>query len=359
MKRIFAFNLEHDLALANGDSHFIAPKNIRDMSCDLAPLLEVMSKDPIMVWGWDNAVVEQLCKMGVSRSSLPSPNALKNLRHRSERQTAHRLLRNFREADTHNLYCGESFVMRDSENIDKYAAHYGHILLKAPLSSSGKGIRHVINGGDTFLSWCKALIRRHEYFMLEPFYEKAQDFAMEFRTDRQGCHFIGYSLFNTDHHGRYIESYLMSDSKIEDILSKYIPRKVLDETRQYIIAHHTEIIPNEWDVSKFPLYFGIDMMIVKDTDLPYKIHPCVEINLRMNMGIIAHEVYAKYLAPEATGRFYLVFFADNAELRTFFQEKCTLNPASYIDNRLVSGYLPLTPIDCNTRHHAYILCNRD
>ena len=39
MKRFFFFNPEHDLALNNGDSHFIAPKNIREMANDLDPLI--------------------------------------------------------------------------------------------------------------------------------------------------------------------------------------------------------------------------------------------------------------------------------------------------------------------------------
>ena len=76
MKRFFFFNPEHDLALNNGDSHFIAPKNIRDMAHDLAPLIEVIDTERIVVWGWDVALVERLRKMGIPSTELPADEAL-------------------------------------------------------------------------------------------------------------------------------------------------------------------------------------------------------------------------------------------------------------------------------------------
>ena len=49
MKPIFVFNPEHDLALANGDRHYIPPKNIREMARDLAPLMDAaLASSP---WG--------------------------------------------------------------------------------------------------------------------------------------------------------------------------------------------------------------------------------------------------------------------------------------------------------------------
>ena len=77
----------------------------------------------------------------------------------------------------------------------------------------------------------------------------------------------------------------------------------------------------------------------------------------MNMGIIAHEIYRHRLAPEAEGMFYLSFFADTATLLAFQREQQALRPAVYSGNRLVHGYLPLTPIGEGTRHHAYIICD--
>ena len=35
----------------------------------------------------------------------------------------------------------------------------------------------------------------------------------------------------------------------------------------------------------------------------FRIHPCVEINLRMNMGVVARFLYDRYVRSDSTGRF--------------------------------------------------------
>ena len=422
MKQILLFNPEHDLALANGDRHFIAPRNIREMAHDLADIMEAIlpssdsessfisplaSAHPVP-WGWDPAVVEQFKRMGITAQELPTDDALAALSRRSERITAHQILCNFRKAHTDNAFIGESLVARTFDEIADFAERHQHILLKAPLSGSGKGLRHVNkeglplspSGGGTpesseqsgggmlslssslkkVESWANALIRRHGYLTAEPYYNKVQDFAMEFIADATGCHFIGYSYFITDGHGRYIASRLMSDAKAEDLLCTYVPRKALHKIRQWMILHHTDIIPSKWDTTRHPLPFGIDMMIVRESkqstvnsqqstvnhpdgnsefriqNSKFTIHPCVEINLRMNMGIIAHEIYRHHLTPDAEGMFRIARFPDNASLRAFHDEQTSLHPTTYRDNRLASGYKALTPINAGTTHLAYILC---
>ena len=41
-------------------------------------------------------------------------------------------------------------------------------------------------------------------------------------------------------------------------------------------------------------YFGVDMFAYQDADGKQKIYPCVEINLRMNMGILAIVLNERY-----------------------------------------------------------------
>ena len=390
MKRFEVFNPEHDLALANGDAHYLAPRNIREMAHDLAPLMEYLAWDT--PWGWDAAVVSHLHKSGIPRQELPTDTMLAALRTLSERITAHHLLQQMLPLSVH--LTGESYVCRSLDDIKTYATQHSHLLLKAPLSGSGKGLRH-LNLNDnhpssrrstsaltsTFKkieSWADALIRRHGYLTAEPYYDKVQDFAMEFIVADGQCHFIGYSLFTTDDHGRYDSNLLLSDADIEARLSEYIPRSVLHDVRYFVEAHVDLIVPAEWDTSRFPLTFGIDMMIVNDRgqqstvdgqqsthpngnsqlrthNSQFKLHPCVEINLRANMGIVAHEVRRHLMAPEATGIYRLALFADHAALAAFDEEQRALYPALYRDGLLVQGYHPLTSTEGNTRHLAYII----
>lgn len=395
VKPIFLFNPEHDLALANGDRHFIAPRNIREMACDLAELMSITtplyeeatlqgsaSPHPIP-WGWDAACTERFKKMGITTPALPTDGAIAALSMHSERGTAHRLLNAFHQSHPDSLYIGESLIVRSFDELAAYAMQHSHILLKAPLSGSGKGLRHVnFNANEKpnensqqtsplkkVESWANALIHRHGYLTAEPYYPKVLDFAMEFITDAMGCHFIGYSLFVTDNHGRYIGSRLTSDAEIENTLTGYIPREVLHEVRRWVIEHHSHIVPPAWDTVQHPLPFGIDMMIVDmkqwstingqqtEDKSPFALHPCIEINLRMNMGIIAHELYRHRLTPDATGTYQIARFADNATLRQFHEEHTHLHPATYHEGKLSSGYMLLTPITDDTLHLAYALCD--
>ena len=415
MNRITVFNPEHDMALANGDRHFIAPRNIREMARDLAPLLDIVSGDGITVWGWDHAIKTHLRRMGIDAAMLPTDAALTALRTCSERKAAHHLLRAFHADHPHGPYTGESLIAHNIEDIAAYVTRHGHIILKDPLSSSGKGLRHVKEHQETHLnppceggleaprcqhplpcregwggsisSCANALIKRHGYLTAEPFYDKVQDFAMEFCIRDEQCHFIGYSLFNTNHHGRYESNLLMADEEIENRLAQYIPSPALHAVRDWVIAHHHTIIPAEWDTTRHPLYFGIDMMVVnfqfstlkvcaseQESSLlelfqraqpklnnavvnsQFRIHPCVEINLRLNMGIIAHEVRRKLLAPGTEGTFHVTAFPSEEAAQQFHQEHTTKYPPVYREGKMVSGYHPLTPILPHTRHHAYVIC---
>lgn len=396
MKRFAVFNPEHDLALANGDAHYLAPRNIREMAHDLAPLMDYLAWDT--PWGWDAAVVNYLHKSGIPRQELPTDAMLAALRTRSERITAHHLLQQMLPLSVH--LTGESYVCRSLNDIKTYATQHSHLLLKAPLSGSGKGLRHLnFNDDDNkndnenyptsrrsaltlslkkVESWCDVLIHRHGYLTAEPYYDKVQDFAMEFIVADGQCHFIGYSLFTTDDHGRYDSNLLLSDADIEARLSEYIPHSVLHDVRHFVETHSDLIIPAEWDTSRFPITLGIDMMIVNDRgqqstvdgqhpirpdgnsqfriqNSEFKLHPCVEINLRANMGIVAHEVRRHLMAPEATGIYRLALFADHKALTAFDEEQRALYPALYRDGLLVQGYHPLTSTEGNTRHLAYVI----
>ena len=398
MNSIKVFNPEHDMALANGDRHFIAPRKIREMACDLAPLMEFIEGDEILVWGWDHAIKTCLLRMGIAEERLPTDAALTVLRACSERQSAHQLLRAFHADHPEGPYIGESILAHALGDIAAYATLHGHIILKDPLSSSGKGLRHVnfnenINRNSVQLgrqatllyeanasvvatdapsasvstsplekveNWANALIRRHGYLTAEPYYDKVQDFAMEFCIRDGQCRFIGYSLFNTNPHGRYESNLLMEDEKIESMLARYIPHSALHEVRDWVIAHSHYIIPTGWDTTRHPLYFGIDMMVVNFQfsifNSQFRIHPCVEINLRLNMGIIAHEVRRTLLAPGVEGTFYVTAFPSEEAACQFCREQTEKYPPVCREGKFVSGYHPLTPIHPHTRHHAYVIC---
>ena len=130
-------------------------------------------------------------------------------------------------------------------------------------------------------------------FVVDRFYaEKVLDFAMEFFIDEDHrVEFLGYSVFRAAEHGAYSYNYVESQSEL-------LQRIDVDSTLlQRMIAYHQE------HLSRIAYHgpVGIDMLKTADG----RIHPCLEINLRMNMGILAlllHERYGSHatcaLTPE-------------------------------------------------------------
>ena len=96
-------------------------------------------------------------------------------------------------------------------------------------------------------------------------------------------------------------------------------------------------------------------MICRTQNGGYAIHPCVEINLRMNMGVVARLIYDNYVCDGVQGRYVIEYYAKPGEAwhsHLALQEKHPL----YLENgKVKSGYLSLTPVENNTSYQAYIL----
>lgn len=128
---------------------------------------------------------------------------------------------------------------------------------------------------------------------------------MEFRSSGNGRFgFAGYSQFRTGGSGAYRGNLLISDAAIERNLLEYIPveeiYKLRDRLEQELSLRFGTIYNG---------YLGVDMMICRFPESPvYRIHPCVEINLRMNMGVVARHIYDHYIYPTSTGAFQISYY---------------------------------------------------
>lgn len=77
-------------------------------------------------------------------------------------------------------------------------------------------------------------------------------------------------------------------------------------------------------------YLGVDMMICREGE-NFLVHPCVEINLRMNMGVVARLFYDRYVAFPACGRYVVEHYMTDGEAlknirscRCFFPLSCQI-----------------------------------
>ncbi len=311
------FNPEHDIALAANIANFTAPHAGRLLRNDLGflPVLWAAEGDAVLVesaegaerasrrlrsrlgrtgclfvekdqlskldisniapWGWDLSLRALLLRKGVSEEVLPSTMLLEFVRELSHRRTSARLLPLLQQEGT----IGEAYECTTAEQVAELMERYGHIVLKAPWSSSGRGVRF-----DENAAWVQNIIERQGSIMVEPYYNKVKDFAMEFTSTAEGICYEGLSLFHTKN-GAYVGNVLATEQAKREDISRYVSLDLLDEVRDRIISHAP--------LAGYEGPFGIDMMLVKHPsasegkEMPLLLHPCVEINLRRTMGHVA------------------------------------------------------------------------
>ena len=383
-KTIYYFNPENDMALANFTPYYKAPAEIVRMADELAalpawyapkgsvvkvkreadiPCWERLCKGETpfpqvgwttrwlssvyVPWGWSPALVHTLLQAGVGSGFLPSGGALGEWRRLSGRVCASEVLRSF--ADEKGV-CGESRVCRTLEEVRKAWDGWGRCVLKAPWSGSGRGLVFLPCGvwPASAEGWAARILRTQGALMAEPIYDKVCDFAMEFCAGGEGkVSFAGYSLFETDAFGNYKGNLLASDAEIERRLVGYVPLETLHDVRRHLLRK----LP-EWLGGHYTGYLGVDMMICREEG--YRVHPCVEINLRMNMGVLARLFFDRYVHPAAQGCFRIEHYAGSEEALRFHETISQAYPVRLKDGRLAGGYLSLTPVCGNTRYQAYV-----
>lgn len=331
---LYIFNPEHDIALASGLSNFTAPHAARRLRSDLGflpalwgaddgivlvddvelaarswkrvrarlvalglavrnkagklefqgmklpvPRHETLSLQP---WGWNSALCAVLRRRGIDGSLLPSNAQLAHIRQLSHRRTAARLLPSLRMAGT----TGDAFECTTEDEVMALMGRYGRIVLKAPWSSSGRGLRFADSAqrddekSANDRRWLTNVIARQGSVMVEPYYNKVKDFGMEFEADgRGGISYCGLSLFHTVN-GAYEGNILATEHAKAAMLSRYLPAELLESVRQAIAG--------SLSLGDYCGPFGVDMMIVASAAGDgFLLHPCVEINLRRTMGHVA------------------------------------------------------------------------
>ena len=381
MKTLYLFNPENDMALASASPYYMAPANIKKMAADLAALpawyvpeksgvlladtrqKEWMEKEcrfslpvvwetmfspyyiKVCPWGWNPSLLRRLAEAGVSAEAVLSEEQMRRVRLLSSRETAVDLLSYLRMEHT----IGESFVLDSLEKLKNFLMKDAELLLKSPWSGSGKGLQKVRGVLEpSALGWAKRVIASQGNIIVEPFYQKEIDFAMEFLADREDVGFVGYSLFETDVRGIYKENRLLSDKAIEGYLASYVPLDVLHTVRDLCRKELKRILGGGYEG-----YLGVDMMICRDGE-SYKLHPCVEVNLRMNMGVVSRLLYDRYVCDGAEGSYVIEYYTWPGEACRFHEAMKREYPLLLENGRIKSGYLSLTPVFEDTSYQIFI-----
>lgn len=226
-----------------------------------------------------------------------------------------------------------------------------YFVAKAPYSSSGRGLLWLPNGEITRVEQqiLGGILKKQGFVSVEKVYNKRLDFAMEFMSDGEGqVDFVGYSFFETNKKGAYQSNILLPQCKIEEKLAESVDSCELKEIKLLVSN-----ILSKYYGSSYKGCLGVDMMIVFEGDR-YKIHPCVEINMRYNMGFLSIQLFDKFVCPESTGK-YILDFSNSGGTYLSHLEMQAKYPLKLKAGKVVSGYLSLCPVLKETKYRAYIL----
>ena len=292
MKEIYLFNPEHDLALAHGAHNYTAPPFARQFRHDLrllpawvapagsyiavpddapldkdrrwlldhhleitpVPISQIAELGPCRIhpWGWDATLRYQLLQAGVSPDNLPTDDQLDWIRRLSHRRTSIAM---------HQALC-EAFS-------------------PCPVEGSGKGIYRVIDptGDNHVPRWIEGALNRQGSLLCEVGLDRVQDFAIECMCRDGQVMFMGYSVFDSDFHSQFGTGRVAPMEELHELLLGMYPD--LDPVIGQVLMAIDDLIAPHYDG-----YLGIDMMLYWDENGKIALNPCVEVNLRMTMGMV-------------------------------------------------------------------------
>lgn len=324
-------------------------KGILPVSAEMIPFSEIAGRQGVNIipWGWDPLLRKKMVVLGVAEDQLPTMEELARLREYANRKQAVQLLRELQEEEMH--YCGESHYFTNLEEVLAFLQLMpGNKVLKMPVSGSGKGLVWILGEiTDKQTDWCRKVIREQGGVVAEPVLRKVRDFAMEFYLHEGTAEFAGYSLFRSAASGAYAGNELLPDEVIEKRLSAYCSIELFHGLRESLLQK----LPRQ-----FPLYTGyagVDMMVC-ETEEGVCIQPCVEVNMRMNMGMVARIFYDRYMDPGSEGEYVVDFFKKPGSAILFHEKMQRELPLVVSQGKIVSGYLSLTPVTWDTCYVAYV-----
>ena len=290
MKCPSIFNPSNDMALAANVRQYLPPKRIQQMEADLADLARVWEGTRFAgPWGWSLATKQRYRQMGVAEDVLPSDEWLMELRRWSSREFACGYVKELLEEVGDERLLGREMQWINKENFDlnfQFSTFNFQFIFKSPWSSSGRGVfvEKMSNGKchESTVKRLEGFLSSQGGFVMDRFYEdKVLDFAMEFFVNEDGTvDFLGWSVFHADPNGAYGYNYVESQEELVERID--VDASLLQRLIDYHKAH-LSTLNCQLSTVNYRGPVGIDMLKTADGH----VHPCLEINFRMNMGILA------------------------------------------------------------------------
>jgi len=309
---------------------------VEHLSADFAP----------SPWGWSPAVAHRLKALGARWDEGLKPYF--------SREFALKVIHQLSERNLPRIIQPSHFAhyVTSLGEVEQLLAQWGKVVLKAPYSSSGRGLQMLRANhlNVNIVNKTRSLIAQQGGLMLEPLLDNIYDFAYEFKVQNGEVFFVGFSSFMTNDKGQYLGHQVPFDvhnlpEEAYHLWDIGVINAALDEL---LIVLQNSGLP-----TYFEGYLGVDAMIFRDAEQSVRLQPCVEINLRYTMGIVALHL-EKHIAPDRSAEFRLLSNPPVA-LPILDMDLQNKHPLLMEGRKIRSGYLPLTPPQEEAMSMAYLL----
>ena len=392
MQDLYLFNPDNEISIANGTNGYTPKTNISIMAGDLAFLSAYLAeKDDYVlvtrmpdldfmksrkeVFGldcqpiiWEKAQLLSFNEIKPWGWSPRVHNLLKDLKSRCNEQFRESVMATWSD-ERRDLYSrrvaaacltdmiraipgiGEEVIPCECSTLAEILllSEKRNIVVKAPWSSSGKGVLFIPKGQMTGKEEevLSGFLHKQGYVMVEKRLNRVLDFAMEFEMDRLfHLNFLGYSVFQTSHRGEYEGNRVASRARLEGMIARYTGIGLLREIREQL-----EKVLSTVFHGKYAGCLGVDMMIYENESGGFSVQPCVEINLRYNMGIVSIALQ-RFLQEEVEGVFTIRFSPKPGEIMQSVEKNRDAYPLQVKTGRITAGYINLTPVSRESRFVA-------
>ncbi len=400
MPRIHYFNPGHETAVLLGTRNYTPPTNVRNMQRDLALLPAWYAERDDLVYLEDSKAVPPFfdhLPTGIRPAALPvtratlaerapcppplevapwglSPHSLhlfeqlgkrikaplsvpawkEDYARLTGRRTAAECLERIRSLLPDLPIPATPRFCTSVSEVERYMRlHDAPFVLKTPYSSSGRGLLWIIGRKPDAKagSWIEGAFNKQGAISIESGLDNVRDFAMEFYSDGQGnVRYEGLSVFSTEERGSYTGNILEEQSAMLSRVARFTGEESCSRVREAVGTALRELYG-----SVYAGYIGVDMLVYRQEGGSFAIHPCVEINMRYTMGMVALRLYERYVAPGAGGDYRVSYekeAGESLERDRLMKEKYPLRLA---DGRIREGYLSLCPVTKETHYRAYLL----
>ncbi|MDR2233313.1 MAG: hypothetical protein LBE56_09340, partial [Tannerella sp.] len=173
-------------------------------------------------------------------------------------------------------------------------------------------------------------------------------------SDGQGnIEFEGLAVFSTTSKGIYSGNMLGTKEMLERELTKYVSGEQLQKIKETLTDVLASLLGRDYQG-----FLGVDMLIYRSRH-SFAIHPCIEINLRRTMGLVALQISNRLIHNASKGQFIIDYHkSENSAYDEHLRMQSDF-PLQVADSKIISGYLSLCPVLPKTKYRAFIIVTAD